>query len=241
MRVDAFVPCWNEEELLPFFVKHYRRFVDTITVFDNYSTDGTAEVAKNLGCDVVPFGEPGVLDERHLLDVKTHGWKRSPADYVIVCDVDEFLIAATDNLTRWFTAGVTWVGSRGFQMYSRDMPKADMLEITRGLPSREYSKHVLFSPKHITHPGYSTGCHAANPQGHVVHASNLPLLCHYHFIGGINRVVKRYAERAERRSAYNREHRYALRYTFPASILKTEFSTGIVHGMDLWNNSENRC
>jgi hypothetical protein len=219
--------------MIPFFVKHYGRFADSITVYDNHSTDGTAEVAKKLGCAVVPFGEPGVLDERHLLGVKSTCWKGSTADFVVVCDVDEFLIVTPDDLKRWKHDGVTWVVSHGYQMYSNEMPRVDMLEITRGVSSHDYSKAVLFSPKHIKETGYTFGCHHANPTGRVVHAPDFPLLCHYHNIGGVDRVMKRRMERAARFGPFNRANRFGRNYTKTPDVMRLEFNMGLTYSVEL--------
>ena len=49
MRVDLYTVCWNEADFLPFFFRDYDPWVDRYVVYDDGSTDGTAEAAKSAG------------------------------------------------------------------------------------------------------------------------------------------------------------------------------------------------
>lgn len=53
LRVSVVIPCFNEEEGIGHVLRHLPDYVDEIIVVDNNSTDGTAEVARNLGARVV--------------------------------------------------------------------------------------------------------------------------------------------------------------------------------------------
>ena len=55
----VFVPAWNEEENLPAVLAELRGELPDadVLVVDDGSTDGTAAVARELGADVVSFGE----------------------------------------------------------------------------------------------------------------------------------------------------------------------------------------
>jgi glycosyltransferase involved in cell wall biosynthesis len=54
----VFVPAWNEEESLPAVLEELRRELPDadVLVVDDGSTDGTAEVARDRGAEVISFG-----------------------------------------------------------------------------------------------------------------------------------------------------------------------------------------
>ena len=57
MKVWAYVIAWNEELMLPYYLRHYSTFCDKIIVYDNMSTDSTRMIAESYGdlVEVVPF------------------------------------------------------------------------------------------------------------------------------------------------------------------------------------------
>lgn len=121
MKVHVFSMAHNESHLLPYFVRHYRDRFPTcdITIFDNESTDNTASIGRDLGCEVIPIISGGLVD-RILLSVKNESWKTSQADWVIVCDVDEFLQLHQVELERLDKDGETIVSTKGFDMVGED-------------------------------------------------------------------------------------------------------------------------
>ena len=52
-KILVMLPALNEEKGLPKVLKKMPQFVDHVLVIDNNSTDNTAEVAKELGCNVL--------------------------------------------------------------------------------------------------------------------------------------------------------------------------------------------
>jgi glycosyltransferase involved in cell wall biosynthesis len=55
----VFIPAWNEEESLPSVIGELRGELPDadVVVIDDGSTDGTADIARGAGADVVSFGE----------------------------------------------------------------------------------------------------------------------------------------------------------------------------------------
>jgi hypothetical protein len=39
MKIDLYTLCWNDVDMLPFFFRHYDRFVTRYFIFDDGSTD----------------------------------------------------------------------------------------------------------------------------------------------------------------------------------------------------------
>src|SRR5690242_8955037 len=91
MKIDCYFLNWNEIDQIRFTIEHYKSFCRRVIVYDNWSTDGSDNLAASLLCEVRPFGIPGILDDFEYLKVKNECWKNSDADYVIICDCDEIL------------------------------------------------------------------------------------------------------------------------------------------------------
>ena len=53
MKIACYTITYNEELMLPHFIKHYKQFCDKIVVYDNMSTDRTKEIALDNGCEVI--------------------------------------------------------------------------------------------------------------------------------------------------------------------------------------------
>lgn len=189
MRIEAFIIAYNEKEIIGLTIKHYQKYCQRITIFDNYSTDETASIAASMGCVVKSFGTPGVLDDGSYLTIKNNCWKGSDCDFVIVCDCDEILYHPDfiNQLEAHKTA--TIFNTQGWAVISRETPKDDLLEITDGYPDDNYSKHILFSPK-LREIGYIYGCHRDKPSGMVVFGSFKPIVLHYRYIGGPERIIR---------------------------------------------------
>lgn len=231
MKIEAHLIAWNEASIIGLVIKHYKKFCDHITIWDNYSSDETQLIAESMGCDVKKFGKKGELSDQAYLDVKNNCWKGSDADWVIIADCDEVLICLPclyqtqlpGDRYAWsfmkgrlnFEAnnGATIIKTYGWQIYSNQMPQNDLLDITTGWHFANYSKYVIFSPKGINEINYKPGAHACDPKGIVVYSENSPLhLLHYKNIGGVERLLKRNKEYRNRMSYQNRKMGWGIHY-----------------------------
>lgn len=219
MKIAAFILCWNESDILAMVIRHYEKFCDHITIYDNFSTDSSQLIAESMGCDVKKFGKPGVLDDQAYLDVKNNCWKGSNADFVIVCDADEILCPSV-----LFDPRATIIKTRGWNIYSNEMPKNDLLEITTGYEFTNYSKSVLFNPKAIEAINYSPGAHVCNPIGNIILSNDTFDLLHYKHIGGVERLLKRNREYMKRMSANNKRKGWGCHYWQPEAQTRREFA-----------------
>src|SRR5438105_4171468 len=102
MKIDLYALCWDDAGMLPFFFRHYDRFVTRYFIFDDGSTDGSLSMLQNHpNVEVHRFvrSDPAsfALSEQVL---SNECWKasRGAADWVIVTDIDEHLYH-TDILT----------------------------------------------------------------------------------------------------------------------------------------------
>ncbi len=109
--------CWNEEDLLPYSLRHYARFADKIVVLDNNSTDSSQDIVNrfaanqklqksqikkkaihkqiNRGTEVElrVVDTKGVYPEQLMTEWRKLYWKeaRGQYDWAIVADMDEFV------------------------------------------------------------------------------------------------------------------------------------------------------
>lgn len=226
MKIEAFFIMYNEAEILPLVIRHYQKFCDKITFFDNYSTDDSQIIAESMGCEVKKFGKKGELSDQDYLDVKNNCWRGSDADWCIVADCDEVLLFDEQYLLRTPNhKNFTIIKTQGWNVYSDQMPKNNLIEITTGYQFDNYSKSVMFNPKEIKEINYKPGAHACNPIGNVVYSEDvLFYLLHYKNIGGVDRLLKRNQEYRNRMSYQNKKMGWGIHYYDSEAKIRQEWA-----------------
>ena len=192
MIVHLHASCWNEARMLPFFFRHYDRFVDHYFIRDNQSDDASLEIlAAHPRVTVQPLYLPGdSFAEAGLAQVNQFWWpSRGKADWIAVCNIDELFWHPDlkGYLGECRDKGITFLGSSGYQMISTEFPApGDDLPfaIRSGVPAPAYDKPSFFNPDAITNSGFAIGRHRAKPAGNVVRpAKEEILLLHYKYLG----------------------------------------------------------
>ena len=229
--VHYYCVCWNEERMLPFVFGYYERFVSRFTIYDNYSTDSSeALVAARPDAAMRKFGIKGVFDDAENQRVKNHCWKQSrgKADWVVVCDTDEFVYHPDlrNHLRTLQKEGVSFPAIVGYEMYSLTYPTPDQGLITdqvrRGYESEYMTKHMIFDPHRIVETNYSPGCHTASPWG-IVRTSKEPLkLLHYKYLGR-DEVIARNRQLGKKLSDANKEQEMGFHYLLTEERMGQEF------------------
>lgn len=198
MKVGVFVQCFNEEWMLPWFVRFYRTmFRDcTICVMDNESTDRTHEVAKELGCMVHVYSTGGTLDENGRPKLKELAREMMPKmDWLVIVDTDEFLLLSDRQLQEEYDAGTTIIRSNGVSMVCMSPHETpvdvDVYAINTGYPDINYSKAACYRPDKVSAMNYKNGCHNAKPEGFIKLSKNVYNLYHFHYLG-VEFLHKRY-------------------------------------------------
>lgn len=225
MRIEAHLLHWQEKDILPYVIRHYKSFCDEIIIHDNHSKDGSVEMAKELGCTVIPFGSD-FFDDGINRDVKNECWKGSNADWVICSDFDELILPSSkhlftidNDLHAYKNQGATILKTIGWQIMSEDWPVNNLTEITNGFRFDNYSKNIVFNPKAITEINYNEGAHKCEPVGEVVWSNDPIYVLHYKHIGGVQRTIDRYRILQKRLSKQNRKMGWGSHYArTPASI-----------------------
>lgn len=213
MKIHVYTTCWNEEKILPFFLLHYEQFADKIVVYDNMSNDHSAEIidAHPL-CERREFNTEGRFNELTLQKIRNTAWmeSRETADWVIVCDSDEFIYHP--NFIRYLEnckeREITVLHPHGYNMFADYTPQPGQQiwkQIKTGTPSWLYSKKAVFDPKKIKVMNFRPGSHICAPKGVVnIERDQALKLLHYKFIGGLDTVEEKWGNYGQRQSLSNR-------------------------------------
>lgn len=239
--IEVFAICYNEEKILPFFLRHYSTFCHRITIYDNYSTDKTEEIinafAKHHDVNIIKYDTKDSLDDSVYLNIKNNCWRTSQADYVIVVDCDEFLYHSDIKSFLRDTKQPVYKPT-GFNMVSIDFPP-DHCQLTNivtdGVLSHNFSKMCLFSPAKLDSINYNLGCHDANPKDKngmdiIPHSSSDLKLLHYKNLSFDHRYSKN-TENSKRMSSFNSQIGAGIHYTYSKEQQYNEF-------LDIFNKRE---
>lgn len=220
-RVHVHATCWNEERMLPFFLRHYEPIAERIFIYDDGSTDRSREILERCPrVTIEPIHCAGASYVEALQDLYNNCWKRSRghADWVIVCNVDEHFhhpsgLAA--YLSGCQTAGVTLIPSRGYEMVATRFPPSDVQlssAIRRGMSSWAHRKTTIFAPDAIDETHFGVGRHTIQPVGRVTlpEACELRML-HYKYLG-FPYLRERHMQLESRRRAGDRRKGHGRHY-----------------------------
>lgn len=230
--VHYYAVCWNEEKMIPFVLDYYGQFVEHFYFYDNYSNDRTKEIIASVpNASLIPFGKEGQFDDSANQEVKNNAWKKSRghADFVVVCDMDEFLYhpKLVDALSELRKQHVSIPRTRGFEMYCDPFPEhhkgmllTDMVQ--KGIRGEWYDKFLIFDPYDIVEMNYAPGAHETDPIGIVHYSDEVPFkVLHYKNIG-IDYLLSRYRMLGERLSAFNIENHMGTHYLEKEEKLRAE-------------------
>jgi hypothetical protein len=239
VKIHLHAPCWNEELLLPFFLKHYLPVVDQFFIYDDGSTDASRDILRQRAqAHVVPFSTEGSSYVEAIRQLCNQCWKvsRGVADWVVVCNVDEHLYHA-DGLRRYLRAclddGISVVPSASYEMVTDRFPKNGSRlskTVRSGVPTGVRSecgimsdKLCIFNPNRVDEINYAVGRHEAQPTGDVVWPTqSRPLLLHYKYLG-FAYLQKRYRELNHRRRSADVELRHGFQYEWDELELRRKF------------------
>jgi len=212
MIIHAYIIAWNESKILPFTLDHYSQFCDKIIVYDNMSTDNSDEIyAQYDKVEVVKWDtEDKKYSDLKLMNLKSNIYKLSRkynADWVIVCDCDEFLYHENllEKLQEYKEKGVTLPRIDGHDMFSETFPEYDGELLTNKVKigSERYqvmSKNIIFNP--TLEVKYGIGAHSIICEGAVMSDLHELKLLHYKFLGK-DYVNERYRNLANQLSEWN--------------------------------------
>lgn len=206
--LSVYTITYNEETLLPFFIKHWRsRFKNCpITIFDNESTDNTINIAKSNNCVVIPYSTNNTLQNKKLSEIKNNCWKNAKSKFVAVQECDELTDIYLDDL---INADWTLIKTKGYCMVQKNNEPIE--QIVHGFYSQPYSKTTIFNKMEIKEINYNIGAHEASPEGNINYSNKIFNLYHYSPMTE-DHVVKRWNSNRLRRSSQDKERGWGSHY-----------------------------
>jgi Glycosyl transferase family 2 len=243
MRIHLYAQCWNDEPMLPFFFRHYDKFVDRYIIFDDGSSDRSLSILANhprvqvrgfIRSDPASFA----LSEQSL---SNECWKesRGKAHWVIVTDIDEHLFhpSMLDYLRMSAASGVTMIPALGFQMISENFPGDDDDTLCEahpyGTPWAQMMKPSIFNPDQIEEIGFALGRHQAEPIGNIrVPDRDEILLLHYKYLN-IERTHARHLELGARLGSRDLDNQWGHKYFWSLDDLREDWSRVLLKRVDI--------
>ena len=166
--------------------------MDKIIVLDNQSTDDSRSLfAPYENILVKSYDTGGEYREDVQTGIRNTIWKKSRghADYVIVCDLDEFLyVKDPDHFFGYLRSQkITVVRPLGFDMVSLQLPVQGRQiydQIKEGVRNPQFDKMIFFDPNQIEEINFSPGSHLALPEGYVkiLKRNDKIKLLHYRYL-----------------------------------------------------------
>jgi glycosyltransferase involved in cell wall biosynthesis len=189
MKIIVFAVCYNQAEILPWFLRHYSSFADEISVFDDHSTDGSREILQahpKVKLRDWPH-EPGI-NEDIFLDFAYEWYPKAHPDFdwAIWVDCDELIYAPDVRAVLESAKDFEVIRTTGYNMTGDGLPQgegdAQLWQIMPyGISAEVYSKPVVFRPS--AHVRWSRGKHRLESECKTTPRPLLKLL-HYRYLGG---------------------------------------------------------
>jgi glycosyltransferase involved in cell wall biosynthesis len=222
--IYVYTIAYNEEVMIPFWLRHYSKFATKLIIYDNFSTDSTRQIITSFpNTEIKQFDTKNTLDENNLLKIKNECYKeaRGYADLVIVCDVDEILYHQDiiGFLKYCLEQKITFPRVLGFQMVGKQVPTFGQIydHIKTGVEFERESKHIIFDP--LLDINFTTGAHECNPIGAIKSSEDSFLLLHYKFLS-LDFVIKRYNLLCSRLSENNKTRKWGWEYQVTNNQIK---------------------
>lgn len=209
MRVRVVSVCYNEREMLPFYLRHYYPVAHEIIIYDDGSNDGCKDIAR--GCPAVELRDwkyrSGLVDD-YMMDLWQQAISEAKADkidWLILPDIDEILWAfqgLTFVLENARAYGFHVIASQGWNMTGSGLPSDDGQSqiwqlLKTGVPAPVYAKSIIINPQIDAKYEWNRGRHALDLTNGLRSTPPWVKLLHYRYLG-YDYTAKRNARNYER-------------------------------------------
>lgn len=222
--IEVYCLCNNEEQLMPYFMRHYSRFGKVI-LLESCSTDRTIEIASALGAVIWKYDVPDEINDEWITKLKNNCWKNSLADWVMIVDADEFIYhSKLTEVLRYSNA--TIIRPKFYNMYSRRFPTTQgqiYEEVNLGIEQTSpQPKMNIFRPR-IKDINYYPGCHEAFPDEKLKIDNDSGIMTLHMRNLGKAFIRKRNLRHSQRRSQVNKDHGWGDHVDFPMKDVLKQF------------------
>lgn len=226
--------CFNEAPILPFFLDHYVHYVGAskVILHDGGSTDGSAEIAARYPQVEFIVSPSEKLDDRDLMRIRNEAWKpyREQCDWMVVCDVDEFLHAPDlrGTLRELKRQGITLPMVQGFNMIAKSHPAHQpgrylWQDRQAGWPDPRYlNKNLIFDP--AIDINYTLGCHNCQPTGPVRRSAGFVFKNLHMCMPSYRHVIEKSRRSAARLSEWNKQTHAGFHYALNAEMTRAQYN-----------------
>lgn len=156
MIIHVYSIMYNEEVMLPYFLRHYETFTDKIfIIIDEKTTDKTEEIARaHKKVTILDYDFKGIYDNHDHNNCFIKAYKknsRDSVDWVMLVDGDEIVYHKDMKkyLKEQRNNGARILKLAGFSMISKELPtmnKQIYEELYHGVRERRYDKPIVFDP-----------------------------------------------------------------------------------------------
>jgi hypothetical protein len=206
MKLRVVSVCWNEREMLHFYLRHYEQCADEIVLYDDQSDDGTRAIAAccpRVTLRTWPF--PSGLRDHDMMSLwraAMQDAQRDGFDWIAMPDIDEILWhpqGLRAACARADERGYEVIASSGWNMTGDGLPKDDGQSqiydlLQTGVRAPVYSKPIIVKPG--AEISWNLGRHALENCSPRVSSPMVKLL-HYRYLGHVY-TARRNARNYER-------------------------------------------
>jgi len=239
MKVSIFLLCHNEEMLLKHTINHYRKNLSNVNfiIYDNYSSDNSVNIAKELGCEVIMYNTNNMLNEYTLTHIKNNCWKDIKDGWIIICDMDEWLCVTDRDLKIEQVKGTTILSVKGYNIICdskvENLEDIDLHKESKAIYHHPESKNICFFANSIKKMNYCDGAHQCNPIGKIKFSEKHYLLKHMDVLGLPYKIYKHNIRYERSRNMAKKG--VATHYTNDINSITNHFNTSLNAAIDISN------
>lgn len=230
MNIHVYTTTWNEEVIIPFFLKYYSSFCSKIVVHDNFSTDRTVEIVKSYpNTEIISFDTQHYYDELALTEIKNTVYKKSrnEADWVFVVDADEFIYHPDliNLLTEYKKQGINYPSVKGYEMLPNSvLTNNDRLpfDYPYGVAMNFLDKKIVLDPTLDAKFGIGRHFNEIPVNGTLSPTPELKLL-HYKMLN-LDYLIDRYKTVGQRRSQQAKDNNWSFHWVQPVEEITKNYN-----------------
>lgn len=224
---------YNEEIMLPFFLKHYSSIAKKIVIYDNQSTDSSLQILKDWkDCEIEirEYDTNDKLDNQTLINIKNECWKNADTEYVVVCDLDEFLYHSNLNDYIKKNSDADIFNIQGYNMIGNEIPENNLEYLYNiikcGVSDINFSKNIFFKKTNMIQSNYGPGAHSNNFKGHkrLIKTDDELKLLHYKWLS-CQYVIDKHKMLKNRRSENDIRQAWGFHYENGEDIIKSGYNS----------------